>query len=159
MRDAIQERSCHLGIAEDGDPFPELQTGRDNDTGLLVELADQMEQQRTRKFTGWEAYQRGEPATYLANLNAVYAYMVKGADSEADQATGGRPDYWQALRDLAKSRQERAPAGLVTAAATLPPLNSQLLERPIVWASRCNEAKPVHREGFLEVTMRARVEF
>ena len=36
MRDAIQERGCHLGIAEDRDPFPELQIGRDDDTGLLV---------------------------------------------------------------------------------------------------------------------------
>ena len=39
--------------------------------------------QRTRKFVGWSALQRGEPATYLENLSAVYAYMVMGADCEA----------------------------------------------------------------------------
>ena len=31
--------------AEDGDPFPELQIGRDDDAGLLIEFADQVEQQ------------------------------------------------------------------------------------------------------------------
>ncbi len=45
MRDAIQKRGCHFGIAEDRDPFAELQVRRDDDTGLLIELADQMEQQ------------------------------------------------------------------------------------------------------------------
>ena len=46
MRDVIQEGGCHFGIAEDRDPFPELQIGGYDDTGLLVELADQMEEQR-----------------------------------------------------------------------------------------------------------------
>lgn len=50
MCDAIQERGCHFGIAEDCDPFPELQIGRDDDAGLLVELADQMEEQRASGF-------------------------------------------------------------------------------------------------------------
>ena len=43
---AIQKRGCHLGVTEDRDPFAELQVRRDDDTGLLIELADQMEQQR-----------------------------------------------------------------------------------------------------------------
>ena len=47
MRHPVQQRGCHLGIAEDGDPFTELQVGGDDDAGLLVELADEMEQQRT----------------------------------------------------------------------------------------------------------------
>ena len=46
MRDAVQKRGCHLCVSEDGDPFAELQIGRDDDTGLLVKLADQMEEQR-----------------------------------------------------------------------------------------------------------------
>ena len=50
VRDAIQERSCHLGITEDSDPFPELQVGGDDDAGFLVELADQVEQQRAAGF-------------------------------------------------------------------------------------------------------------
>ena len=40
---AIQKRGCHLGVIEDRDPFAELQIGGDDDTGLLVKLADQME--------------------------------------------------------------------------------------------------------------------
>src|SRR6056297_2344368 len=44
---AIQKRGCHLGIAEDRDPLAELQIGGDDNAGLLIELADQMEQQCT----------------------------------------------------------------------------------------------------------------
>lgn len=43
MRHPAEKRGCHLGIAEDGDPFCELQICGDDDTGLLVELADQVE--------------------------------------------------------------------------------------------------------------------
>jgi hypothetical protein len=40
------EQCCgHLGIAEDAGPFAEAQVGRDDDTGSLIELAEQMEQQ------------------------------------------------------------------------------------------------------------------
>ena len=44
MGDAIEERGCHLGIAELGGPLAEGQVGGDDDRGLLVELADQVEQ-------------------------------------------------------------------------------------------------------------------
>ena len=42
----IQKRGCHLCIAEDADPFAELQICCDDNAGLLIELADQMEQQQ-----------------------------------------------------------------------------------------------------------------
>ena len=45
VRHPVEERGCHLGIAEDADPFTELQVGGDDDAGCLVEFADQMEQQ------------------------------------------------------------------------------------------------------------------
>ena len=45
MGDAIEERGGHLGIAEHGGPFAEREVGGDDNAGLLVELADQMEQQ------------------------------------------------------------------------------------------------------------------
>src|SRR3546814_13956405 len=45
MSDAIEERGGHLGIAEHGWPLPEREVGGDDNAGLLVELADQMEQQ------------------------------------------------------------------------------------------------------------------
>lgn len=50
VRDAIQERGCHLGIAEDSDPLPELQVGGDDDARFFVELADQVEQQCAAGF-------------------------------------------------------------------------------------------------------------
>lgn len=52
MGHPVEKRGRHLCIAEDGDPFPELQVCRDDDTGLLVEFADQMEQQRAAGL--WE---------------------------------------------------------------------------------------------------------
>ena len=46
MREAIEQRSRHLGIAEDARPFAEAQVGGDDDAGPLVELAQQVEEQR-----------------------------------------------------------------------------------------------------------------
>lgn len=42
---AIEESGGHFGVAEDGGPFAEAQIGGDDDTGALVELAKQVEQQ------------------------------------------------------------------------------------------------------------------
>ena len=44
VRDAIEQRGVHLGVAEDGGPLAEGEVGGDDDRGLLVELADQVEQ-------------------------------------------------------------------------------------------------------------------
>ena len=46
MGQPIEERGCHLGVAEDGRPFAEAEVGGDDDAGALVERAQQMEQQR-----------------------------------------------------------------------------------------------------------------
>ena len=48
----ILKRGCHLCIAEDAEPFAKLQICCDDNAGLLIELADQMEQQRAARF--WE---------------------------------------------------------------------------------------------------------
>ena len=46
MREAIQQRGGHLGVAgEDTRPFAEGEIGGDDDRGPLVEPADEMEQQ------------------------------------------------------------------------------------------------------------------
>ena len=60
----VEERGCHLGIAEDGDPFTELQVGDDDDAGFLVEFAYQMEQQRAAGL--WE-----RDVTQLINNDAI----------------------------------------------------------------------------------------
>ena len=46
MGKAIEQRGGHLGIAEHAGPFAEAEVGGDDNAGLLVELAEQMEQQR-----------------------------------------------------------------------------------------------------------------
>src|SRR5215210_1400299 len=45
MSQSIQQRGCHLGIAEDARPFGEGKIGCDDDRGALVEPADQMKEQ------------------------------------------------------------------------------------------------------------------
>ena len=46
MRQPIQQRGGQLGIAEHAAPFREGQISRDDDAGPLVELGEQVEQQR-----------------------------------------------------------------------------------------------------------------
>jgi len=45
MRQAIEQRGGHLGVAEDAGPFAEAQVGGDDDAGSLVELTQQVEEQ------------------------------------------------------------------------------------------------------------------
>jgi len=41
----VEERGRHLGVAEDGGPFAEVEVRGDDDRGALVEAADQVEQE------------------------------------------------------------------------------------------------------------------
>ena len=45
MGQAVEERGCHLGVAEDARPFAKGQVGGDDDGSALVEPADQMKEQ------------------------------------------------------------------------------------------------------------------
>lgn len=45
MGEPVEERGGHLGVAEDGGPFAEGEIGGDDDGALLVEPADQVEEQ------------------------------------------------------------------------------------------------------------------
>src|SRR5579871_2168838 len=47
MSEAVEQRGRHLWVAEHGCPFAEAETSRDDDAGALVELAQQMEEQRS----------------------------------------------------------------------------------------------------------------
>ena len=47
MGQPVEQRRGQLGIAEHVGPFREAQVGGDDQAGLLVELAEQVEQQRT----------------------------------------------------------------------------------------------------------------
>jgi hypothetical protein len=46
VRQAVEQGGGHLGVAEDAGPFAEGQVGGDEHAGALVELAQQVEQQR-----------------------------------------------------------------------------------------------------------------
>lgn len=43
MGQAIEQSCRHLGVAEDRGPFAEAEVGGDDDTGALIELAQQVE--------------------------------------------------------------------------------------------------------------------
>ena len=45
MREAVEQRGRHLGVAKDAGPFAEAQVGSNDHTGSLIEFAQQMEQQ------------------------------------------------------------------------------------------------------------------
>ena len=42
----VEQRRCHLGIAEHAGPLAEAEVGGDDDAGALVELAQEVEEQR-----------------------------------------------------------------------------------------------------------------
>ena len=44
--EAVEQRRRHLRVAEHGGPFAEAEVGRNDDAGSLVELGEQMEEQR-----------------------------------------------------------------------------------------------------------------
>lgn len=46
MGQAIEQRRRHLGIAVDAGPFAEAEIGGYDDARVLIELAQQMEEQR-----------------------------------------------------------------------------------------------------------------
>ena len=77
MSEAVEQRRRHLGIAEHGGPFAEAQVRRDDDAGALVELAEQMEEQRpsggaerqVAEFVEDDEVGIGEPAGDLPGLS------------------------------------------------------------------------------------------
>jgi hypothetical protein len=44
---AVEQRGCHLGVAEHAGPFTEGEIGGDDDGGAFVEPADEVEQELT----------------------------------------------------------------------------------------------------------------
>ena len=50
MGDAVQQGCGHFLVCEHLHPFAEVEVGGDDQAGFLVQLADQMEQQRAAGF-------------------------------------------------------------------------------------------------------------
>lgn len=57
--EAIEQRGGHLRVSEDGRPLPECEVGGDDDGGLLVKLADQVEQQLSSGLGEWQVMTAG----------------------------------------------------------------------------------------------------
>lgn len=106
--DVVEQRGGHLGITEDGRPLAEGEVGGDDDRGLLVEFADQVEQQLPtgtgeRQIAQFIEHHEIEPAelggygTGLADAgfllkpgNKVDRVEVAPAGAGADDAGGDR---------------------------------------------------------------------
>src|SRR3546814_4442115 len=74
MGEPIEQRGRHLGVAEHGRPFAEREVGGDDDRGVLVKSADQMEQQlpasaRERQIAQFVEDQQIEPRQMLGELS------------------------------------------------------------------------------------------
>jgi len=52
MGEAVEERGRHLGVAEHARPLAEGEVGGDDDRGLLVEPADQVEEELAARAKG-----------------------------------------------------------------------------------------------------------
>jgi hypothetical protein len=59
MGQPIEKRRCHFGVSEDLHPFSEGEVGGHDQSGLFIELADQVEEQGT---TGLREGQIGVPS-------------------------------------------------------------------------------------------------
>ena len=57
MRQAIQHGGGHPGIAEHLWPIGESQIGRDQQRGVFVQFADQVEQQLATRLAEWQVAQ------------------------------------------------------------------------------------------------------
>ena len=79
MGETVEERRCHLRVAEHGGPFAEAQVRRDDDAGSLVELAEQVEEQGSAGSAEWQVAELveddevgiGKPRCDLAGLPLV----------------------------------------------------------------------------------------
>ena len=49
VHQVIEQCRCHVGITEDIGPFAEAQIGRDDNAGLLIEFAQQIEEKRSSR--------------------------------------------------------------------------------------------------------------
>ena len=94
MCQPVEQRRGHLGVAEDGGPFPEGQVGGDDHRGALVELADQMEEALAAGLGGLECLSGIPGSAGATPVQNVGAYGVEVSDTLTrvrllDRRTGG----------------------------------------------------------------------
>ena len=79
MSEAIEESGRHLGVAEDAGPFAEGKVGGDDDGGLLVEPADQVEEELTAGLGKGQIAEFVEDDEVLSGQVAGHAALSAGA--------------------------------------------------------------------------------
>ena len=77
MGESIRQRGGHLRIAEHSGPIREAQVGRDDDAGALIELTEQVEQQRTAGLAEWQVAEFIEHNQI--NMNKTVGYLSRFA--------------------------------------------------------------------------------
>ena len=82
MGEAIEERGRHLGVAEDAGPFAEGEVGGDDDGGLLVEPADQVEEELAAGLG------KGQIAEFVEDDEVLSGQVVGHAALAAGPALG-----------------------------------------------------------------------
>ena len=80
MRHPVEERGCLLGIAEDGDPFTELQIGGDDDASLAAHDNWPIRSNRSGNLLGectWsQSVAHPSHSLFTVVLPADYSYSV-----------------------------------------------------------------------------------
>ena len=85
VRQAVEERRGHLGVAGDTRPVAEGEIGGHDDGGLLVEAADQVEQQLPTRLG------EGQVAKLVQNDQVEPDQMLGGASLTAGPGLGFKP--------------------------------------------------------------------
>jgi len=87
MGETVEQSRRHLRVAEHGGPFAKAQIGRDDDAGPLVELAQQMEEQRSAggaerqvaQFVQDDEVRVGKPSRNLSGPS-LKLFLFEGVD-------------------------------------------------------------------------------
>ena len=109
MREPIQHRGRHLGVGEDLGPVGEGEIGGDDDRGVLVELADQVEEQLRASLAEGQiaelvdddeilAQQGFDDASALAGGLLLFE-LIDQVDEVEETAAGARSDDGGGDRD------------------------------------------------------------
>jgi hypothetical protein len=130
--EAVEERRGHLGVAEDGRPFTEGEVGGDDDGGLLVETADEVEEQLT---TGLG---EGKVAEFIENDEVQAAEVVGNAACRPARASASS----LLTRSMTLKNRPRAPPRMQARAMPTARWVLPVPEPPTRTRLRCWARKP-----------------
>ena len=101
MRQPVEQCGGHLGVAEHRGPLPEREVGGDDDRGLLVEPADQVEQELTAGLSERQVAKFVEDDEVHTGEIIGHAALPSGAGLGLDIGVSEAETFWTAfLRKL-----------------------------------------------------------